>query len=92
MIIMIMYVQVLKSLAHHTNEIYYLLAALPAFIITSSSIIFEQEKKMFKSLLNIRLTLPSRNELNMKDNALYLEHLAFEEWLIILPVADAQWG
>lgn len=91
MIIMIMYVQVLKSLAHHTNEIYYLLAALPAFIITSSSIIFEQEKKMFKSLFSkIRLTLPSRNELNMKDNALYLEHLAFEEWLIILPVADAQ--
>lgn len=38
----------------------------------------------------IRLTLPSRNELNMKDNALYLEHLAFEEWLIILPVAEAQ--
>ena len=63
MIIMIMYVQVLKSLAHHTNEIYYLLAALPAFIIIISSIIFELEKKMFKSFFQ-RLDLLCPQEMS----------------------------
>lgn len=83
LIITIMYIQVLKSVAHHTNEIYYLLPALPAFIISSSSIRFEHENVQ-KFISKIRLTLPSGSELSIKDNAFYLEHLSFEAWLIFL--------
>ena len=78
-----MYIQVLKSVAHHTNEIYYLLPALPAFIISISSIRFEHENVQ-KFISKIRLTLPSGSELSIKDNAFYLEHLSFEAWLIFL--------
>ena len=84
MIITIMCIQVLKTVAHHTNEIYYLLPALPAFIISSSSIRFEHENVQ-KFISKIRLTLPdSGSELSIKDNAFYLEHLSFEAWLIFL--------
>lgn len=79
-----MYIQVLKSVAHHTNEMYYLLPALPAFITSSSSIRFEHEDVQ-KFISKIRLTLPSGSELSIKDNAfLYLEHLSFEAWLVFL--------
>ena len=83
LIITIMYIQVLKSVANHTNEIYYLLPALPAFLISSSSIRFEHENVQ-KFISKIRLTLPSGSELSIKDNAFYLEHLSFEAWLIFL--------
>lgn len=43
LIITIMYIQVLGSVANHINEIYYLLPALPVFLISSSSIRFEHE-------------------------------------------------
>lgn len=62
-----------------------LLAALLVFIVIIISITYEHEKTMFKSSFRkIRLTLSWVMSSNVRNNALFIEQLSFEAWLIIL--------